>query len=256
MSSSSPTVDGRLLLPYIRPSRRRCPSEGGANTSFPLTGVGVGAGGSHRRWRWRSELALALTTGRATGVTGATRGGRNGHDGKSTGRRRDGTGRRIELDRAERDGHDGTGPVFSTIQAHLKHIDFKLQHGDIEGALTNVADIETLINKRFEVLLVADEAGFEVADCFQLYQSKSVLTLRSYKSAVADVAALKRARTGYTRGARMPTRDGDTDGKSMPPTSCHETRFKGVCFRCGQPGHMANACPTGGRGAQGPSPVV
>ncbi|CAI7872261.1 unnamed protein product [Closterium sp. NIES-54] len=33
----SPTVDGRLLLPYIRPSRRRCPSEGGANTSFPLT---------------------------------------------------------------------------------------------------------------------------------------------------------------------------------------------------------------------------
>ncbi|CAI7775960.1 unnamed protein product [Closterium sp. NIES-53] len=32
-------MDGRLLLPYIRPSRRRCPSEGGANTSFPLTMV-------------------------------------------------------------------------------------------------------------------------------------------------------------------------------------------------------------------------
>ncbi|CAI7820302.1 unnamed protein product [Closterium sp. NIES-54] len=31
------TVNGRLLLPYIRPSRRRCPSEGGANTPFPLT---------------------------------------------------------------------------------------------------------------------------------------------------------------------------------------------------------------------------
>ncbi|CAI7861343.1 unnamed protein product [Closterium sp. NIES-53] len=36
LSSSSPTADGRLLLPYIRPSRRRCPSEGGANTSLPL----------------------------------------------------------------------------------------------------------------------------------------------------------------------------------------------------------------------------
>ncbi|CAI7906876.1 unnamed protein product [Closterium sp. NIES-54] len=45
LSRSSLTVDGRLLFSYIRPSRRRCPSEGGANTSFPLT-VATGAGGS------------------------------------------------------------------------------------------------------------------------------------------------------------------------------------------------------------------
>ncbi|CAI7778374.1 unnamed protein product, partial [Closterium sp. NIES-54] len=41
-------MDGRLLLPYIRPSRRRCPSEGGANTSFPLTMVTTTTpGGQH-----------------------------------------------------------------------------------------------------------------------------------------------------------------------------------------------------------------
>ncbi|CAI7802945.1 unnamed protein product [Closterium sp. NIES-53] len=54
--------------------------------------------------------------------------------------------------------------VFSAIQAHLRHVEFKLRNGDVEGALSNVAQVETLINKRFEVLLVADEAGFEAAD--------------------------------------------------------------------------------------------
>ncbi|CAI7860943.1 unnamed protein product [Closterium sp. NIES-53] len=146
--------------------------------------------------------------------------------------------------------------VFSAIQAHLRHVEFKLQHGDVEGAFSNVAQFETLINKRFEVLLVADEAGFEAADRFQLYQAKSVLTSRSYKLAVADVAALKRARTGFARGGRLPPRDGEMESKGMPPAGCHEPRFKGVCFRCGQPGHMAKNCPMGGRGAQGPAPVV
>ncbi|CAI7812465.1 unnamed protein product [Closterium sp. NIES-53] len=146
--------------------------------------------------------------------------------------------------------------VFSAIQAHLRHVEFKLQHGDVEGALSNVAQVETLINKRFKVLLVADEAGFEAADRFQLYQAKSVLMSRSYKLAAADVAALKRACTGFARGGRLPPRDGETKIKGMPPAGCHEPRFKGVCFRCGQPGHMANNCPMGGRGAQGPAPVV
>ncbi|CAI7838012.1 unnamed protein product, partial [Closterium sp. NIES-53] len=145
--------------------------------------------------------------------------------------------------------------VFSAIQAHLRHVEFKLRNGDVEGALSNVAQVETLINKRFEVLLVADEAGFEAADRFQLYQAKSVLTSRSYKLAVADVAALKRARTGFARGGRLPARDGKPESKGMPPVGCHEPRFKGVCFRCGQPRHMANNCPMGGRGAQGPAPV-
>ncbi|CAI7774985.1 unnamed protein product [Closterium sp. NIES-54] len=52
--------------------------------------------------------------------------------------------------------------VFSAIQAHLRHIDFKLQ----QGARTNISQIESLINKQFEVLLVADEAGFEAANRF------------------------------------------------------------------------------------------
>ncbi|CAI7926287.1 unnamed protein product, partial [Closterium sp. NIES-53] len=56
--------------------------------------------------------------------------------------------------------------VFSAIQAHLRHIEFKLQQGDAEGTRTNISQIESLINKRFEVLLVADEVGFEAADRF------------------------------------------------------------------------------------------
>ncbi|CAI7897011.1 unnamed protein product [Closterium sp. NIES-54] len=107
--------------------------------------------------------------------------------------------------------------VFSAIQAHLRHVEFKLQHGDVEVTLSNVAQIETLINKRFEVLLVADEAVFEAADRFQMYRAKSVLTSRSYKLAVADVAALKCARTGFARGGRLPPRDGETESEGMPP---------------------------------------
>ncbi|CAI5990504.1 unnamed protein product [Closterium sp. NIES-65] len=121
-----------------------------------------------------------------------------------------------------RKGMRDQAEVFSTIQAHLRLMELQLQQGDAEGALANVTQIETLINKRFEVLLVAYEAGFETADRFQLYQSKSVLTSRSYKLAVADVAASMRARMSYNR----------------------------------TPGHMANACPMGGRGGEGPTPVV
>ncbi|CAI7908234.1 unnamed protein product [Closterium sp. NIES-54] len=129
--------------------------------------------------------------------------------------------------------------------------------GDAEGALANVTQIETLINKRFEVLLVADEAGFEAADCFQLYQSKSVLTSRSYKLAVADVAASKCARMSYNRTGRGNGLDnGEIGNKGAGQGSCQNRAFKGTCFCCGQPGHMANACPMGGCGGQGPTPVV
>ncbi|CAI7911687.1 unnamed protein product [Closterium sp. NIES-54] len=135
--------------------------------------------------------------------------------------------------------------------------DAALQQGDAEGALANVTQIETLINKCFEVLLVADEAGFEAADRFQLYQSKSVLTSCSYKLAVADVAASKRARMSYNRTGRGNGLDnGEIGNKGAGQGSCQNRAFKGTCFRCGQPGHMANACPMGGRGGQGPTPVV
>ncbi|CAI7872925.1 unnamed protein product [Closterium sp. NIES-53] len=87
--------------------------------------------------------------------------------------------------------------------------------------------------------------------------SKSVLTSRSYKLAVADVAASKRARMTYNR----PTRGGglnagELGNKGSGQGSCQERTFKGTYFRCGQPGHMANVCPMGGRGGQGPTPVV
>ncbi|CAI7784957.1 unnamed protein product [Closterium sp. NIES-53] len=147
--------------------------------------------------------------------------------------------------------------VFSAIQAHLRLMELQLQQGDAEGALVNVTQIETLINKRFEVLLVADEAGFEAADRFQLYQSKSVLTSRSYKLAVADVAASKRARMSYNRTVRGNGLDnGEIGNKGAGQGSCQNRAFKGTCFRCGQPVHMANTCPMGGRGGQGPTPVV
>ncbi|CAI7884053.1 unnamed protein product [Closterium sp. NIES-53] len=134
---------------------------------------------------------------------------------------------------------------------------FQPQGCDAEGALANVTQIETLINKRFEVLLVADEAGFEAADRFQLYQSKSVLTSRSYKLAVADVAASKRAHMSYNRTVRGNGLDnGEIGNKGAGQGSCQNRAVKGTCFRCGQPGHMANACPMGGRGGQGPTPVV
>ncbi|CAI7912279.1 unnamed protein product [Closterium sp. NIES-53] len=132
-----------------------------------------------------------------------------------------------------------------------------LQQGDAEGALANVTQIETLINKCFEVLLVADEAGFEAADRFQLYQSKSVLTSRSYKLVVANVAASKRAHMSYNRTVRGNGLDnGEIGNKGARQGSCQNRAFKGTCFRCGQPGHMANACPMGGRGGQGPTLVV
>ncbi|CAI7753471.1 unnamed protein product [Closterium sp. NIES-53] len=155
------------------------------------------------------------------------------------------------------ESEDAAAEVFSAIQAHLRLMELQLQQGDAEGALANVTQIETLINKCFEVLLVADEAGFEAADRFQLYQSKSVLTSCSYKLAVADVAASKRARMSYNRTGRGNGLDnGEIGNKGAGQGSCQNRAFKGTCFRCGQPGHMANACPMGGRGGQGPTPVV
>ncbi|CAI7782835.1 unnamed protein product [Closterium sp. NIES-54] len=49
--------------------------------------------------------------------------------------------------------------VLSAIQAHFRHNEFKLQQGDAEGVRTNISQIESLINKRFEVLLVADKCS-------------------------------------------------------------------------------------------------
>ncbi|CAI7829441.1 unnamed protein product, partial [Closterium sp. NIES-53] len=89
--------------------------------------------------------------------------------------------------------------VFSAIQAHLRHIEFKLQHGDVEGALSNVAQVETLINKYFEVLLVADEAGFEVL----LAGGRPITCSRSG--------------TKYGRGSSAPT--GPAGTTPVPPAS-------------------------------------
>ncbi|CAI7926862.1 unnamed protein product [Closterium sp. NIES-54] len=92
--------------------------------------------------------------------------------------------------------------VFSAIQAHLRHVEFKLRNSDVEGALSNVAQVETLINKRFEVLLVADEAGFEAADRFQLYQAKSCQTL-SYIPLLVGVVIISYVCRGFGGGQRQ-----------------------------------------------------
>ncbi|CAI7878733.1 unnamed protein product [Closterium sp. NIES-53] len=144
---------------------------------------------------------------------------------------------------------------FCTLLGLVPTLPHLLLRGDV--VIHPELALHFLPGLRFEVLLVADEAGFEAADRFQLYQSKSVLTSRSYKLAVADVAASKRARMTYNR----PTRGGglnagELGNKGSGQGSCQERTFKGTCFRCGQPGHMANACPMGGRGGQGPTPVV
>ncbi|CAI7794765.1 unnamed protein product [Closterium sp. NIES-54] len=68
-------------------------------------------------------------------------------------------------------------------------------------------------------------------------------------SAVADMAAMDRAASGYSRVNRggnnapmpfLPKRD--------PPPTANCRGFRGSCFRCGQPGHVASACPRNGHG--------
>ncbi|CAI7744416.1 unnamed protein product [Closterium sp. NIES-53] len=146
--------------------------------------------------------------------------------------------------------------VFEALQTYLGHVEHKIRGGDAAGALKTVGQAQDLIKRRFDVLVVADHAGFDVAERYQLLKTTAVLTSRSFKMAVADMAALKRMKTGFARGSRLFHRDSP---HFMPKTmgsgnSCRG--FKGTCFRCGQNDHMASACPHGGHGGNVPTPVV
>ncbi|CAI7892098.1 unnamed protein product [Closterium sp. NIES-53] len=85
---------------------------------------------------------------------------------------------------------------------------------------------------------VHDQA--EVFEALQTYLAhmehkiRAVLTSRSFKMVVADMAALKRMKTGFPRGNRSFSREPAAFmPKSMGGGSgCRA--FKGTCFRCGQ----------------------
>ncbi|CAI7784084.1 unnamed protein product, partial [Closterium sp. NIES-53] len=146
--------------------------------------------------------------------------------------------------------------VFEALQTYLAHVEHKIRGGDAAGALKTIGQAQDLIKRRFDILVVADHAGFDVAERYQLLKTTAVLTSRSFKMAVADMAALKRMKTGFARRSRPFHRNSP---HFMPKTMGSGNRcrgFKGTCFRCGQNGHMASACPHRGHGGNGPALVV
>ncbi|CAI7751102.1 unnamed protein product, partial [Closterium sp. NIES-54] len=80
--------------------------------------------------------------------------------------------------------------VFEALQTYLAHVEHKIRGGDAAGALKTVGQAQDLIKRRFDVLVVADHDGFDVAERYQLLKTTAVLTSRSFKMAVADMAAL------------------------------------------------------------------
>ncbi|CAI7862411.1 unnamed protein product [Closterium sp. NIES-53] len=147
--------------------------------------------------------------------------------------------------------------ILEDMRAYLKHAEYKLQHGDLAGGLEMVVAALDDISARFDMFQVEDAADDRVAKRYKMYQHKSLLTSRPFKQAVADVAAMDRAAGAHARSHR-----GGNHGamaftpKRGPPTSGNFQGFRGLCFRCGQPFHVANACPRNGHGGQGPAPVV
>ncbi|CAI7805176.1 unnamed protein product [Closterium sp. NIES-54] len=147
--------------------------------------------------------------------------------------------------------------LLEDLRAYLMHAEYKAQRGDPAGGLELISHALNLISGRFEVLQVEDASDFRTAKRFKLYQQKSLLTSRPFKQAVADMAAMDRAASGYARvnrggnNAPMPFLP-----KRGPPPTANCRGFRGSCFRCGQPGHVASACPKNGHGGQGPAPVV
>ncbi|CAI7808413.1 unnamed protein product [Closterium sp. NIES-53] len=131
------------------------------------------------------------------------------------------------------------------------------QRGDPAGGLELISHALNLISGRFKVLQVEDASDFRTAKRFKLYQQKSLLTSRPFKQAVADMAAMDRAASGYARVSRggnnapMPFLP-----KRGPPPTANCRGFRSSCFHCGQLGHVASAYPRNGHGGQGPAPVV
>ncbi|CAI7760070.1 unnamed protein product [Closterium sp. NIES-54] len=137
------------------------------------------------------------------------------------------------------------------------HAEQKVRLNEPASAVELLEEALSLVNNRFKLLHVADYTNFRVANRFKMYEEKSLFTSRPFKQAMADVAAMERAQGDPGRAARGGGRGtGAFGNKRGPPMDNNIRSFRGTCFKCGQPGHMANMCPDNGRGAQGPAPVV
>ncbi|CAI7927578.1 unnamed protein product [Closterium sp. NIES-54] len=51
--------------------------------------------------------------------------------------------------------------VFEALQTYLAHVEHKIRGSDVAGALKTVGQAQDLIKRRFDVLVVADHAGFD-----------------------------------------------------------------------------------------------
>ncbi|CAI7736616.1 unnamed protein product [Closterium sp. NIES-53] len=89
--------------------------------------------------------------------------------------------------------------LLEDLRAYLLHAEYKAQRRDPAGGLELISHALNLISGRFEVLQVEDASDFRTAKRFKLYQQKSLLTSRPFKQAVADMAAMDRAASGYAR---------------------------------------------------------
>ncbi|CAI7808548.1 unnamed protein product [Closterium sp. NIES-54] len=121
--------------------------------------------------------------------------------------------------------------LLEDLRAYLLHAEYKAQRGDPAGGLELISHALNLISGRFEVLQVEDASDFCTAKRFKLYQQKSLLTSRPFKQAVADMAAMDRAASGYARvnhsgnNAPMPFLP-----KRGPPPTANCRGFRGSCF--------------------------